>query len=144
MNVRLIHSEEYPEASAVALKAFEQGVAPLYPAEGIETFYQYAQPDAIQHRDSEGYITFVAKQDHIIIGMLHARTAHLAMLFVSPSHQKTGVAHNLIASADKHSRLKTVNASPNSVSVYEKLGFIIAGTTEQHKGMWVIPMRRNE
>jgi GNAT superfamily N-acetyltransferase len=125
------------------LEAFVEAVAPLYPPEGIATFQEYAQAGAIQARDGEGHMTFVAEQDKRITGMLHVRTpAHLAMLFVLPNHQRTGLARSLLETADRHARILSVNASPNAVPAYEKLGFAVVGEMEQHKGMWVVPMRR--
>jgi GNAT superfamily N-acetyltransferase len=143
MKIRLIRNEEYLEASAVALEAFGHAVAPLYPPEGIETFRTYAQPSAIQQRDGEGHVTFVAETAAGLVGILHVRNdTHVAMLFVLLAYQRRGVARTLLAAADTRTCLVSVNASPNSVTAYEAFGFVATGPKEQQKGMWVVPMRR--
>jgi len=132
-------------ASSVACTAFLADVAPLYSAEGVQTFLAYAQADAWRLRDSQGHKTWIAIEGDRIIGVAHVRKAnHLAMLFVLPAHQRAGVGRALV-DVVRHEYPNsglTVHSSPNAVQAYHQLGFEATGPETVISGIRFTPMRR--
>src|SRR5205823_14401161 len=90
-----------------------------------------------------GHATYIGERGGKLVGMLHLRApSHVAMLFVHPSFQRTGVARALLASAGDANCKFTVNSSPNAVAAYERLGFRVTGSEQCVHGIRFIPMQR--
>jgi len=91
---------------------------------------------------------WVAESEHLLLGFIAFRDeTHLFNLFVSPGHQRQGVARKLwqfalpLTTGSTTGRTVTVNASLNAVPAYRALGFTPAGEVTRHHGIAFLPMR---
>ena len=144
---RKIEPSEAAAVSSLASEVFDQFVAPHYQVEGVAEFHRYASAEALSQRHKSGHITLVAEHSGELVGMLHLREPrHVSMLFVQSSRQRGGIARGLLAAAgglagDMDCEF-TVSSSPNAVSAYERLGFLISGSEECVRGIRFVPMQR--
>ncbi len=135
--VRRAAKGESQALSEVALHSFFDSIAPLYEAEGRESFSHFAAPSRIAQRFDSGSLFLVALRKGQIRAMAELRPpAHLAMLFVDGDERGQGTGRALIKaikdeilSSSKTAGHLTVNASPNAVSFYRRQGFL--GNDEQ-------------
>ncbi len=134
--------------SAIVLA--HQAVLTLDPSgAGAEAFLERVSPAAIAaNLASDRYLHVVAEEAGEVIGFAALRdTQHLFHLFVAPGHQGQGVGRRLWqqlqgqAQAQGHHGAFTVNASPGSVAVYLRLGFVTTGSRQEMHGIAYIPMR---
>lgn len=140
---RRIESSETAAVAALAREVFDQFVAPCYGPQGIAEFHRYAAPGALSQRHDAGHVTWVAEQAGGLVGMLHLReAAHVSMLFVRAAHQGSGIGHGLLAAAGDADCPFTVNASPNAVAAYQRLGFRLMGSEQCLHGIRFFPMQR--
>jgi GNAT superfamily N-acetyltransferase len=148
LSLRLMTDADAPSASRLAIEAFDAAIAPLYSDEGVRAFHAYASPDALAARSGDGNFALLAFDCEALLGMAEVRDhAHLAMLFVSPGVQRSGVGRRLLARAielclESKPDLAaiSVNASPNSVGAYERLGFVAVGEERTENGIRSTPM----
>ncbi len=114
------------------LSIFDEFVAPLYSSEGVAEFREYADKEALAARSKTNSFTLIAKINSEPIGMIEMiNYNHVAMFFVKKTFQRQGVGKALLKKAidicRKHLpdlRKITVNASPNSLPAYMRMGFI--------------------
>ena len=140
---RQIEPSETTAVAALAREVFDQFVAPGYAAEGIAEFHRYAAAGALSQRHDSGHVTWVAGQAGGLAGMLHLRgPAHVSMLFVRAAHQRSGIGRGLLAAAGETDCPFTVNASPNAVTAYQRLGFRLMGSEQCVHGIRSFPMQR--
>ena len=108
-------------------------------------FHRFAQPAALLHRHSTRYASWLAIDGPRVIGLLHIHARnHLSLLFVATEYQGQSVARQLLRTAATAGGLIapiTVNASPNAVSFYAKLGFAPEGPALLKNGVRHQPMR---
>lgn len=129
-------------------ETFDSIVAPAYSPEGIEVFYQFANPVSMRKRMEKGAPVYIAMDGAEIAGMIEVRdTNHIALFFVAPGSQRKGIGKGLFRLMSKTALRQfpgldhfSVNASPNSVAVYKNLGFMLVGTEELKSGIRFIPM----
>jgi N-acetylglutamate synthase-like GNAT family acetyltransferase len=146
MNVRRATGEEVAAVVALARESFTAAVAPLYGEEGKRTFMEFATAEAMRRRMSENYVTYVAHRDGELAGMAHVRDGcHVAMLFVKPQAQRSGIGRQLIeyAVAECTSDIVTVASTPNSESAYLRFGFERVAEERVDRGIRFIMMARN-
>jgi len=80
------------------------------------------------------------------IGVIEIRAeAHVSLLFVDAPHQRQGVARALLRAAFPSPSIGrvgviTVNATPNSVGAYQKLGFTATPPEQVKNGIRFVPM----
>lgn len=133
--------------SSLACEVFDEFVAPHYQADGVAEFHRYASVEALSERHGSGYITLAAEHSGELAGMLHLRKpAHVSMLFVRSSRQRSGIGRGLLAAAgaligDTECEF-TVNSSPNAVPAYERLGFRVTDSEQCVHGIRFVPMQR--
>ena len=151
--IRPARAEEAPAISALVLAVFEACVAPHYGAEGRATFGHEAAPEAMAKRLAEprkdGHRALVActAEDGGLggpIGYLEVERSHIRELFVAGPFQRRGIARALLARAfeGRENVEVTVNAAPNSVAAYARLGFKPAGPWATINGLTFQPMAR--
>ncbi|MCL5108645.1 MAG: GNAT family N-acetyltransferase [Chloroflexi bacterium] len=83
-----------------------------------------------------------------VVGAVEVReNRHISLLFVEGRLQRRGIARSLLKAAvgiclmaAPGVRELTVNASPNAVLAYERLGFTPAGPEQTVNGIRFIPM----
>jgi GNAT superfamily N-acetyltransferase len=146
--LRLAGDDDMEAIAALALKVFDEFVAPLYSQEGRDAFHNIAATKAFRERNRTDHLTLIAECDGQIIGVLHLRQwRHVAMLFVDRGHQRRGVGRTLVQAAvktvmrhDEATRLLTVNSSPNAVEAYRRLGFSPDGPEQVDRGIRFLPM----
>ena len=133
----------FRDAARLTLAVFNQTVAPLMDAEGVRHFMEYASAEAWLQRQREGHRTWLARRDKRVLGVAHVRDGtHLSLLFVDPRQQRQGIARALIATLIKALGVErlTVNASPNAVEAYRRLGFVAQGPEDKKSGIRYTPM----
>ena len=126
-------------------EVFDRFIAPDQPDEGRAMFRRFAQPAALLRRHRTRYTSWAAVDGPRLVGLLHIHAHnHLSLLFVATEYQSHGVARKLFHTAADAGDLVaplTVNASPNAVSFYAKLGFATEGPALLKNGVRHQPMR---
>jgi predicted GNAT family N-acyltransferase len=131
---------------ALVARVFDAFVAPDFSPEGIQEFYEYAQPHAMARRAKAGGRVLVAEEGERIVGMLELRGVdHIALLFVETTGRGIGgrlVEQALRICSDDESRVQTVrvHSSRFAVPIYSKLGFEAEGPERTENGITYLPM----
>ncbi len=145
ISIQSLRPDEADEACALARAVFDRFIAPAQPEAGRQLFHRFAQPAALLRRHSTRYASWVAVAGPRVIGLLHIHARnHLSLLFVAPEFQGRGIARQLLCTAAARGGLVapvTVNASPNAVSFYSRLGFAPEGPALLKNGVHHQPMR---
>lgn len=151
-STRILYREIKPdEETAVVnlvLEVFDEFVAPQYADEGVTEFKKYVRADVLYDRLKDGNIVKVAECEGKIIGVIEIReNSHIALLFVKKSHQREGLARELLKRSIEICRERkpdihkiTVNSSPNAVTAYRKIGFQDIEGERLVNGIRFIPM----
>jgi GNAT superfamily N-acetyltransferase len=149
ISIRPMVAADAHRAASLVRHVFNEHVAPLYMAEGINEFQAYASPEAFQARLGARLSAFVAEDPSgEIVGLVEIRdSSHLSLLFVSSLLQGRGIGAALVQKAVELCREATppcaavsVNASPNSVQAYKHFGFLPAGPEQERDGIRFVPM----
>ncbi len=146
--IRKIHSEEVPEALALAWEVFLQFEAPDYKPEGTETFRR----DIIENKEfltecQQGICPIYAAFDNGkiigIIAMCQKKThIHLILVFTKKEYQRQGVAtaifQYLLEDVQREYpglRQITLNASPYGKPFYLHIGFKATSAEQERDGI---------
>lgn len=129
-------------------KVYDEFVSDDYSDEGDCFFYDWISPSNIASRQKEEITILTAISDGNIVGMIEIReNKNISLLFVDKEFQRQGIAKELFHHAikdclQKDKQLKTfhVNASPYSVSIYKKIGFVEKNTMQVQFGIKYVPM----
>jgi GNAT superfamily N-acetyltransferase len=140
---------ELPAARRLIRRVFLRDVAPLLSRKGVATFMAYVRSGALRERPGTDLFTLVARDAGRILGVIAVRDAsHVSLLFVAPRARGRGVARTLVGKARAFCLRRrpglsamTVNASPNAVVAYERMGFERLGRRRTKKGIRFTPMR---
>ena len=144
MTIKEIEQGDIQDVSSIVVAAFLDAVADGLSQEGVATFMEISKPEAFAQRMHEDNLMLVYQADGEIMGMIELKEGrHVAMLFVSPNHQRQGIGRELVRAALKHSRVHsvTVSASLSSVPAYQSYGFDVVGAEEEKQGLRYIPMK---
>jgi len=143
--VRRLRPDEADEACALARAVFDRFIAPAQEEKGRRMFHRFAQPAELLQRHTTRYTSWVAVDGPRVVGLLHIHARnHVSMLFVAPENQGHGCAGLLLHTAASGGELvfpATVNASPNAVGFYAKVGFAPDGPMLLRNGVRFQPMR---
>jgi len=127
-------------------KVFKKFVAPDYGKDGVEEFFRFANPSAMNERlKSDGFV-LVAHQVNELVGMIEFFPPdHIAMLFVTIHHK--GIAKELLNKTISKARVLNpnlskidVHSSPYAEPIYQKMGFHKTGNTTTENGITYTPM----
>ena len=148
LSYRSVRTDEAADLAAFVLKVFTEFVAPLFAREGIAEFKKFIAPDLMAERRAAGNVIWVAARGSKTVGLIEMReNRHIALLFVDAACQRQGIAGELIRRAVAECRERdpgldtiTVNASPNAVAAYRKLGFQPTGEEQTVNGIRFTPM----
>jgi GNAT superfamily N-acetyltransferase len=148
LEYRLMQDDDVEAVSRLITEVFAADIAPLYGEEGVQEFLAYSAPDKLKQRSRRDHFVLLACHGDDIVAVAEMRTNnHLALFFVSRSRQRQGVGRELLRRAiDLCSRelpdldAITVNASPNAVAAYERLGFVADGAERTEHGIRFTPM----
>lgn len=132
--------ERIVDTAAFIRRVFDEFVSPDISPLGCQNFYRFIAPAEFQKRLGKESAAILALDNDIIAGMIEMRQSdHIALLFVDRAYQKQGIASELLRQAIVKSKdfnpdlhKITVNSSPYTVHIYEKMGFS-ATDTEQEK-----------
>ncbi len=127
---------------------FDAFVAPAYSVEGVEAFRAFANETALKERCGNGDFVFTARNEDGLVGILEMRECrHVALFFVNKAFQGRGIGRELLALSVEECRKRncgvreiTVNASPNAVEAYRKMGFLPQKEEQQLHGIRFVPM----
>jgi len=144
MAIKEMKLGDVQEVSKIVVAAFLDSVACELTQEGISTFKGLSSPEAFAKRMNEDNHMFVYEEQGEIMGMIELKEGrHVAMLFVSPAHQKRGIGKILIEAAITCRCVQTitVSASIPSVPAYQSYGFNVIGAEEEKQGLRYVPMQ---
>ena len=150
LSYRPMKPDEAADLAAFVLNVFTEFVAPQFAREGIAEFKKFIAPDLLAERRAAGNVIWVAASGSATAGVIEMReNRHIALLFVDAACQRQGIAGELIRRAVAECRERapgldtiTVNASPNAVAAYRKLGFKPGEGEQTVNGIRFIPMVR--
>ena len=111
-------------------------------------FYEWIQPEKIAERQKNQINLWVAFSNAKIIGMIEIReNKYISLLFVDKEFHGCGIAKRLFHESlktclqrDPSLRIFYVHASPFSIPVYSKLGFIETDKMQEENGIKYLPM----
>ena len=141
MEIRQVGPSEIDAAVALILEVFLQFDAPDDSEEGIRSFREFVDEEAIrrtllffgafEQREMEGVIVTNDVKDHI------------CCFFVKAGYQRQGIGKKLWNYVLDHSNqtVFTVHASPYAVPIYHRLGFVDTDTEQLTDGMKYTPMK---
>lgn len=131
-------------------RVFLATVARLLTQDGIDEMLRYSDGEAFLERAWHHRILVATPADDPsrFVGIAETRDdRHLSLLFVDRAFQGQGLARLLVDAAIALCRERrpsldnlTVNSSPNSVGVYERLGFRPTDVEQLVKGVRFLPM----
>jgi GNAT superfamily N-acetyltransferase len=145
---RIMKQGEETAIVDLVLRVFAEFIAPQYSLEGIAEFKKFACTNALADRFRAGNLIVLAESGQGIIGVIEIReNDHIAMLFVERSHQRKGIAKELLLRSIEICRKRnpdinriTVNSSPNAFDAYQKMGFTGDRDEKVVNGIRFIPM----
>jgi ribosomal protein S18 acetylase RimI-like enzyme len=148
--IRESREDEIRDVVRLIKECFDRFIAPLYPEEGVHEFHSYIEPEAIAQRLRENHTLLIALEStkgRIVGALLLRAPSHISMFFVSSEFQGRGIGKQLFHLASEICRKTdpslaniSVNASPNSVEFYERLGFVAHGEEQIINGIRFLPM----
>jgi GNAT superfamily N-acetyltransferase len=148
-----IEIEQYQNGQEIMIhqlikKVYDEFVSIDYCEEGNKFFYDWIQPSRIAERQRNQINLWVAFMDLKLVGMIEVRdNKFISLLFVDKDYQGQGIAKRLFDESLKEiirrdSKLNKfyVHASPYSIPIYKKLGFIETDKMQEENGMKYLPM----
>ena len=148
-----IRIEKYQNGQEIMIhqlikKVYDEFVSIDYCEEGNRFFYDWIQPSRITERQRNQINLWVAFKDLKLVGMIEIRdNKFISLLFVDKDYQGQGIAKRLFDESLKEiirrdSKLDKfyVHASPYSIPIYKKLGFIETDKMQEENGMKYLPM----
>ena len=145
---RAMQPGEERAVSRLVARVFHHHVAPLFSERGIQEFLRYIDPGAIRARFERNYLLLVATAGTQLVGAIAVRDyEHVSLLFVATAFQRQGIAGQLLERAletcrDNRPDVRRidVNASPNAIEAYERLGFRQLCPEQIENGIRFVPM----
>jgi len=143
MIIRKMEEKDLKAVSAICMDSFLQSVAGTLSDEGISTFSNISECNAFLDRMKGDNLMLVAEDEGKVVGVIELKEGrHVAMLFIRPECQKSGIGRKLLSSVLNHVKVETVtvSASLSSVPAYEKYGFECSGEVGESAGLVYQPM----
>lgn len=146
--VRLMRPGEETEIHDLVATVFNEFVGCHYPPEGVREFLDYIRPSSLRERFLSNHFTLVAAQGEAVVGVIEVRDAnHVCLFFVDSHLHGQGIGRGLFERALAMCRENRpdlagidVNSSPNSIGIYERLGFYATGPQKTINGITFVPM----
>ncbi len=127
---------------------YDKNIAIYNSNSGNKMFYDYLNIDDFIVRNKNDHFTLVAKENGNIAGMIEVRNNdHISLFFVKNGLHGRGIGRQLFnkavdtIKANSKTTEITVNSSPNSVMIYQKLGFEKVSEERSFKGLRYTPMK---
>lgn len=145
---RLMLPGEETRVNGLIVPVFNEFIGRRYPPEGVREFLGYVDPRSLRERFLSNHFTLVATHGKRIVGAIEVRDdSHVCLFFVDSKLQGKGIGRGLFERALEMCRQNRpdvaaidVNSSPNSVPVYERLGFVAIGPETTLNGITFVPM----
>lgn len=146
---RAAHADEWQDAMGLAWRVFLKFVAPGYCEQGVSSFRDFVTDNTLYRMFMTGsYRLYGAFDAGRLIGMITLRgEQHISLLFVDEKYQRQGVGAALIDIAGQFACGKpgegrlTVNAAPEAVGFYHRVGFLDMDTEQLADGIRYVPMQ---
>ena len=129
--INVLQPSQVEDAINLIQRVFLDAVAPYFSEKGVEEFLRYAEKDKLLNRQSTNHFCLIADYNGTIVGIIEVRNYdHVSLFFVDSAYQRRGIGSALCQHAvdfcvanksDVHSI--SVNASPNAILAYERMGF---------------------
>lgn len=150
-SIRKITAAEVSEALNLAMEVFMQFEAPVYKAQGVETFKRDIVENAeFIEKCQKGICPIYAAFDGgNMIGIIGMRNqSHINMVFTKRDYQRRGVATSILKCLlsdirESHPQVKeiTLNSSPFGKRFYLNFGFIPLSEEQEIDGIRFTPMK---
>ncbi len=155
MTIHEMKPQRLKESLDLVWRVFLEFEAPEYSEQGVATFYEFIEHDAMAKRMQDGEISlWYALEDDKVVGVVAVRpqagqaesqaNGHISLLFVEKLHHKKGIARRMVETATSGHTTVTVNSSPYAVEVYKRLGFVPTDCEQLQNGIRYTPMKRGE
>lgn len=140
----IIHTcptESFEEIHAFLWEIYEQEIASYNATNGHLNFQTFINPDQFLKRHEQGSVVLEATQAGTRLGVCEYRNQHVFLLFTNVAYRHTGIARQLLDRVKEailargFSPFMTLNASPNAVPFYEKVGFQILAPEANKNGI---------
>ncbi len=143
-----LSSLQAEEACALVQRVFDATIAATYQKQGREHFHSFVDPVAFASRlATPAHFALGAYSEGFLIGMIEVRDlSHICLLFTDLAWQGKGVGSLLVQKAQERCADSTwmdVNAAPNAVSFYQKMGFVPTSEEQETDGIRFVPMRKD-
>ena len=146
--MKLIKISRYQKGQEILIhklikKVYDEFVSIDYTNEGNNFFYDWIKPFNIAKRQLNQNNILVASIDSKIIGMIETReNNYISLLFVDKKYHGQGIAKTLFLELLKICKQRDpnmdkfyVHASPFSIPVYRKLGFVETDKMQEEFGI---------
>jgi len=147
---RPMASEESERVCQLVSRTFMRDVAPYFSPAGAERYLTEIDADAMARRLGADHhaILAVSGRNETPAGVIEIREyRHIRMLFVDGPFQRRGIARALMDRAVARCRARrralveiSVNASPNAVAAYIRMGFRPTDGEREIEGIRFTPM----
>lgn len=148
VSYRSMLPDDETDVDALVQSVFDEIDAPGFANDGIAAFKKLISAGSFTDRLRSGSLVLLAVSEKKIIGileMLHYR--HIALVFVEKPFQKIGIVQELCRKAvilcrklNPDLQEITVNASPNALGAYQKMGFTPTEDEKEENGIRFTPM----
>lgn len=127
---------------------YDEFVSGDYSDSGNEFFYDWIYPSRIAERQKTQNNLLVALSNSKVVGMIEIRdNKNISLLFVNKDFHGRGIAKRLFQESlkiciqrDESLEMFYVHASPFSIPIYEKLGFVATDEMQEQFGIKYLPM----
>ena len=147
LKLRLMTAAGAPDASRIAIEAFDQAIAPLYGPEGVREFHEYATPGALASRLNDGNFTLLATEGARLVGMAEVRGPQPPRnVFVSSGVRRNGTGRLLLARLVELCRTPGLTWKPSPSTPHQLRqrvrtpGFMATGEERTEHGIRSTPM----
>jgi ribosomal protein S18 acetylase RimI-like enzyme len=145
---RFMEPSEETGVCNLVIRVFNEFIAHQYSHEGVREFLKYVQPELLLRRSQKNHFVLLATIQGKIVGMIEIRhNRHVSLLFVDKRFQQRGIGRELLRRSLKICKLEislkrspelqgvSVNSSPNSIQIYERIGFCRKGSEQVKNGI---------
>lgn len=150
IKIDLYRNGEEIEISNLIKKVYDEFVAPDYSDQGNNFFYDWIQPEKIAERQLKRRQLWTARIGGQIAGIIEMRdNTYVSLLFVVKQYQGKGIAKILLndliresLKRDPNKKKILVHASPYSIEIYKRMGFISYEDMKIENGIEYLPMEK--